>query len=131
MSEPDNIVQFKEMVGRIIGSLYASHPQPQPWNSFIVFGDIPPNNDDEDLFEDTLTYLIDNGYITKRPDYTVRLNERSYHLLQKENPLDPKETMGASLARWATGTASDSARNVIVQNAGAAIAALYIAFCGG
>lgn len=124
MKEPENIVHFKEMAGRILGTLYAGHPQ-DAWNRpSLVFGDDEPGDNDAELYENSVNYLLENGYLTRTDPGFVRLNDRSFHVLGEANPLEPKKSIGASLADWAGKATSETGKTLLAQSAGAALVAL-------
>lgn len=125
MQEPQNITDFKQMAGRILGTLYDTHPS-EMFIEADAFFDADLTREEEDLFDDTLAYLCENGYLTRTSNSThVRLNDRAYHILQKPNPLEPKESIGYSLAKWTKGSISEASRSAVATVAGSALTLLY------
>lgn len=127
MKEPKNITHFKEMAGRILGHLYATHPTPEVFSSDNFFDD-PLEEDEADLFDDTVMYLLENGYLTETQNGVIRLRDKGYEILNKPNPLQTNETLGSSLAKWVKGTATSVATDSISKLAAGALSALYTAF---
>ncbi|KFI24376.1 hypothetical protein CG51_18165 [Haematobacter missouriensis] len=125
MEDPENIARFKDMAGRLLGALYATHPESQFADASLIFGDDEPSGADQNLFDDTVGYLVENGYLTSIPPQDIRLNDRSFDVLQKPNPITPQESIGSSLATWAADTTSEIGRGVAAQAAGAALSLLY------
>lgn len=125
MDEPKNILEFKQMSGRILGSLYAVHPRA----IFIdpeSFFDADISDDEDTLFYDTVSYPSENGYLTKTDKNShIRLNDRSYAILEKPDPLAPKEPIGKTLSVWAKEATSETAKAGLTQAAGAALTLLY------
>lgn len=131
MQQPDNISAFQEMAGRVLGRLYAQHPTAMFFD-YESFFDEPSGDDDEDLFNDTVMYLIENGYLTQTDKNShVRINDRSYQVLQKPNPLSANEAIGTTLAHWARDTASDTGKNIVSGAASAALSLLYTTIKAG
>lgn len=127
MKEPENITQFKEMAGRILGHLYSTHPTPEVFSSDDFFED-PLEEDEADLFDDTVMYLLENGYLTETQKGVIRLRDKGYEALNKPNPLQTNETLGSGLTNWAKGTASSIATDNISKLAASTLSALYAAF---
>lgn len=127
MKEPTNISQFKEMAGRILGHLYATHPTPEVFSSDNFF-DAPLEGDEADLFDDTVMYLLENGYLTESQKGVIRLRDKGYEVLNQPNPLQAKETLGSSLSNWAKSTASTVSKDGISELTASALKALFTAF---
>lgn len=131
MQQPDNISAFQEMAGRVLGQLYAQHPT-AIFFEYESFFEGPFVDDNEELFNDTVMYLIENGYLTQTDKNShVRLNDRSYQVLQKPNPLLADEPIGATLAHWARETASETGKTIVSGVASAALSFLYTTIKSG
>jgi hypothetical protein len=131
MQQPNNITAFQEMTGRVLGHLYDRHPT-AIFFDYESFFEEPFDDNEEDLFNDTVMYLIENGYLTQTDkDTHVRLNDRSYQVLQKPNPLSAEEPIGTTLAHWARETASDTGKSIISGAANAALSMLYTSIKNG
>lgn len=124
--DQDNIERFKAMAGRILGALYAEHPKAQ-WNDpgLVYGGNIVPEEKDADLYEDTVNYLEENGYIISPERGFIRLRDKGYQVLQKPNPLDPKKPLGTTLTEWAQAAAGSAVKDGMGELGAAALDALY------
>lgn len=114
MSEPygmDESEESKEIVGRILGALYASHPA-EPWNGpELVYGrGFTITDREEGLYWDAIEYLFDNDCIAIPQDAFLRLRDEAYDALGKPNPLKPEQTLGSGLAELAESTGQAVAR---------------------
>jgi len=106
MSDPENIIRYKETALWVLKNLYEEHPEGVFFDVKNFFNriDEQPGN-----FDATVDYLINNGYLHSGRDFHLTLNDKSWAVLNKKNPLDPQKTIGAELASWS----KDSAKNAI------------------
>ncbi|MBD9621899.1 hypothetical protein IB279_02965 [Ensifer sp. ENS06] len=110
MAEPANIVAFQEMVIRILGEIYTVHPKDIAWDPSSVFHDQEPDDATAELFDETVIYLVRNGYLDARDrNGFLALNAKSWAVLSKPDPLDPTQSIGSKLATWLKTTTSDGA----------------------
>jgi hypothetical protein len=124
-SEPENIIRFKTMAAPILGALYAVHPADIPRDSSGIASNQVLDESDEDLFDDTVSYLIENGYLTTTSGGGfIRLNAKSWEVLQKPDPLKPKETLGSQLVKVAKDAGAAGAKGAASKAGAAALAAL-------
>lgn len=124
MPEPKNIEDFKLMVGMILGTLYAEHPKDR-WDDSEDFFDARPAGLDSEIFDHTISYLLENGYLTRSGAGHIRLNDRSFHLLQKELPHAPQETLGSSLSKWSGDVAGETGKATLTSLATFAMERVY------
>ena len=124
MRDPDHIVRFKTMVAAILGTLYGDHPN-ERWDEAEGFFEVNPAGFDADLFDETVNYLVENGYLTRSNPGYLRLNDKSFFVLQKPNPLKKEESLGSTMARWATDALSGSAKAKLSTVVDAAMGAIY------
>lgn len=127
MGSPDNITQFQEMAGRILGALYATHPIAQWGESDLLSPNPPISDEDQELFDETLQYLVENGYVRHRNDNYVRLLDKAYEALNETNPLLPQKSLGAALADWSKETASGIGRDTVASVSKIALTAIFAA----
>lgn len=126
MAEPENIEQFKVMAGRILAALYSTHPRAQDFDPSLVFGgNVVPDTDDEELFEETVNSLVENGYIIIVQKGYLRLLDKAYETLQKPNPLDPKKSIGSTLVGWAKDATTKAAKDASSKIVAAALTMLF------
>jgi len=130
MSEPTNIEAFKLVAGKILGTLYASHPIAQ-WDDASLINGAEADDDDEELYSATVEYLFENEYITKPQVGYIRLRDKGYEALSKPNPLQPTQSFGSSLAYWVKRTGSNVANDGIGELVSCSLKALFAAFKSG
>jgi hypothetical protein len=120
MAEPENIVRFQEMVVAVLGELYSVHPGDIEWSAASFYGNKVPSDDEEDLFDNTVRYLLDNGYVFESQGY-IRLNAKSWSVLKKPDPLHPAQSLGSTLKSWAKDAASGSGKELVSTLGGTAL----------
>lgn len=125
--EPENIVRFKEMTGFILGRLYEEHPGDIASDASTFYGNDVPSDRDVDLFDNTVLYLVRNGYVHQDRQHYLQLTSASWDVLRKPNPLLPTETVGSSLMKWGKEATSEVAKGLAGKTVDAALTSVAIA----
>ncbi len=126
-NEPVHIVKFKEMAGFVLGRLYEIHPEDISFDAASFYGNDVPSDQDEELFSNTVNYLVRNGYVHQDSNFYLQLTSASWDVLQKPNPLLPTETLGSSLMNWAKEAASDVGKGFAGKSVDVALRAVALA----
>jgi len=129
MSAPDNIALFHTQVVKIFGELYLKHPRGVYIDPLFIYGR-DADDDEIEFAEATIRYLVENGYVNAEPagEYEeLRLNAQSWAALDKPNPLDPKTSLGRSIANWSKDAASSAGKDGVSALGGTALKAVAIA----
>lgn len=122
---PDNIAEFQRMVGFVLGRLYEIHPAELLFASNVFFGDLPHSHEERFLFQDTVNYLVRNGYLHQDGEFLLQLTPASWQVLKQPNPLDSSQTLGSALASWAGDAVSEAGKGVMTQVAGNVLDLVY------
>ncbi|OYR18954.1 hypothetical protein [Brucella thiophenivorans] len=125
MKEPQNIVEFKTMVGRILGQLYSEHPIEIDRDAGTFFGNEVLDDQESDLFDSTVSYLVRSGYIHQDKQFYLQLTDTAWEVLQKPNPLQDTKSIGETLYEWMKETGQDTAKDGIKSLVPVALTALY------
>ena len=125
MREPENITAFKEMVGRILGKLYSCHPIELDGDAEVFFDDDEVDDNEYDLFSNTVSYLARSGYLHQDKHLYLQLTDRAWEVLQKPNPLQPSKSIGSTLYDWVKEAGSDAAKDGVKTLVPVALTALY------
>ena len=126
-NEPIHIVRFKEMAGFILGRLYEEHPAALQFEASEFYQNDVPSDEDAELFDNTVNYLVRNGYVHQDSQYFLQLTSAAWDVLQKPNPLLPVETVGSSLMKWGKDATSDVAKGLAGKTVDAALSAVAVA----
>ncbi|MGI3128630.1 hypothetical protein [Nitratireductor sp. PBL-C9] len=129
--EPQNIREFKEMVGTILGRLYDVHPSELPNDADAFIQEDRLTDEIVDLFDGTSNYLVRGGFLHQDEQFYLQLTPASWDVMQKPNPLRPDEAIGKTLATWTKQAASDVGKATVAQAASAALTMLYTALKAG
>lgn len=122
---PENIAEFQRMVGFVLGRLYQIHPTELVLDSTVFFGDQPHSHEERFLFQDTVKYLVVNGYLHQDEQSLLQLRPASWQVLKQPNPLDSSQTLGSALASWAGDAVSETGKGMVTQVAGNVLDLLY------
>lgn len=125
MSEPDNISIFKQMTGLILGKLYSNHPVELQGEAHVFFGNTVPDDEEVDIFDSTVSYLVRCGYVHQDKQYFLQLTDKAWEAMQKKDPLAPSKSIGKSLSDWVKDASSDTAKDGLKKLAPVALTTLY------
>ncbi|MGH6774790.1 hypothetical protein [Brucella tritici] len=125
MSEPKHISDFKRMVGHILGQLYSTHPIEIDADPDAFFGEEALDDNEYDLFSNTVSYLVRSGYLHQDRHMYLQLTDRAWEVLQKPNPLHPGKSIGLTLYDWVKEAGSDAAKDGVKALVPVALTALY------
>ncbi|MGU3401578.1 hypothetical protein ACLBWS_17900 [Brucellaceae bacterium D45D] len=125
MEEPLNIVDFKTMVGRILGQLYSNHPMEIDSDAGTFFDNEALDDEQLRLFDSTVAYLVRSGYIHQDKQFYLQLTDTAWEVLQKPNPLQDSKSIGETLYQWMKETGQDTAKDGVKSLVPVALTALY------
>lgn len=120
----------------ILGELYTDWPRRRDFNSMDVGRavDISPRIEPEELFDDLLVWLRDNGFVafnqaTEGEAFNVALTERGFAVLGKR-AIEHEPSLGSRMKEAAKSAGKDASRAVLASLVGAMVSGTLTALKG-